>query len=169
MSSLPLETERKFLIAMPDPELLDRLGFSRISITQTYLLCRDEGVSSRVRRSVENGLTSYTATEKRRITDITRVEAERSISAEEYGRLLALADPSLKVIEKLRRTAEYDGLLLEIDIYPFWSDRAILETELPFADRPVRLPEYIRVIREVSSDKRYTNRSLAAEVPYDSI
>ena len=169
MSSLPLETERKYLIAMPEPGLLDALGFSRISITQTYLLCPDEGASSRVRRSVENGLTSYTATEKRRITDITRVELERSITSEEYGRLLALADPSLKVIEKLRRTAKYDGMLLEIDIYPFWSDRAVLETELPDEDRPVRLPDYLRVIREVSSDKRYTNRSLAASVPFESI
>lgn len=169
MNDKPLETERKFLIAMPDPELLDALGFDRIEITQTYLLAPSIDFSSRVRLSITDGRRVYTATEKQRLSDLTRTELEREISEREYTRLLKKADPALRPIKKLRRTAPYAGVLLEIDIYPFWQDRAILETELKSEDQPVSLPDYIRVIREVSFDPRYTNRSLAAAVPYDEL
>ena len=49
----------------------------------------------------------------------------------------------------------------EIDVYPFWSDQAIMEIELSDPNEEIRFPEIIRVIREVTEDERYKNSSLA--------
>ena len=50
---------------------------------------------------------------------------------------------------------------MEIDIYPFWDDRAVAEVEVGSEDEVVHLPDCIRVIREVTEDGRYKNASLA--------
>ncbi len=162
------EIERRFLIRYPDTDRLDRLCVARFAITQTYL-GGGEGFSSRVRRSDSGGSIEYTRTEKTRVSDMTRMEAERSISREEYEALLRRAEPGLNAIEKTRWQVEHKGLTLEIDIFPFWNDRALLEIELDCEEREIELPDYIEVIKEVTGDRRYTNRALAAEVPHDDI
>ena len=55
--------------------------------------------------------------------------------------------------------------LFEIDVYPFWTDRAIMEIELDSEEREVMLPPSIEVIKEVTGDGRYTNAAIAREVP----
>ena len=55
--------------------------------------------------------------------------------------------------------------LFEIDVYPFWTDRAIMEIELDSEEREVMLPPFIEVIKEVTGDGRYTNAAIAREVP----
>ena len=160
-----LEIERKFKIAMPSTEaLLAMEGAQYTDIVQTYLLC-EEGVTSRVRRRAGQGSVRYTATEKRRITAVTAVENERELSEEEYRALLETADPALTPIEKRRITVPYGGYLLEVDIYPFWQNTAILEIELPSEDAAFTLPGEIRVIEEVTADYRYKNVSLARAIP----
>jgi CYTH domain-containing protein len=165
----PLEIERKFLIRYPDVELLDILCFSKSQITQTYLINTDRESSSRIRMRNYNGRLEYTKTEKKRVSDMTRIENEENISVEEYDRLLKSADPALNTIYKTRWCVSYNGLIFEIDAFPFWKDRAALEIELESEEQEIRLPEYIDVIKEVTSDRRYTNRALAREVPYDDI
>lgn len=59
--------------------------------------------------------------------------------------------------------------MFEIDVYPFWTDRAIMEIELDDEGQDILFPPFIEIISEVTSDKRYTNSSLARHVPYDSI
>lgn len=49
----------------------------------------------------------------------------------------------------------------EIDIYPFWQDKAILEIELSRPDEEIRIPGMLKLIREVTEDERYKNASLA--------
>ncbi len=162
------EIERRFLIRYPDIDKLDRLCFARSEITQTYI-GGGGGSSSRVRRSEAGGVVEYTRTEKTRVSDMTRMEAERRISRGEYESLLLRAEPGLKAIEKTRWQVGHKGFVLEIDVFPFWKDRALLEIELDGEEREIELPYYIEVIKEVTGDGRYTNRALAAEVPYDDI
>ena len=63
----------------------------------------------------------------------------------------------------------YRGKLLEVDLYPFWQDRAILEVELASEDETFALPDYLTVITEVTGDRRYKNVQLARSVPYDEL
>ena len=57
----------------------------------------------------------------------------------------------------------------EIDIYPFWGDRAIMEVELSSEEEAFTVPAGIEIIKEVSDDKRYKNAALAKEIPNDVI
>lgn len=161
------EIERRFLIRFPDLEYLSAHA-AATDITQVYLTS-ESGDTDRVRKRGRDGEYSYTHTVKHRISGVRRIEQEREISGEEYGELLKNADPSLRCIEKRRWCLEYGGRLFEIDIFPFWTDRAIVEIELTDEAQRLSFPPEIEVIREITDDGRYTNVALASAVPYDEI
>ena len=71
------------------------------------------------------------------------------------------ADPSCRTIIKTRYYLHHGGFCFEIDVFPEWDDRAIIEVELEDENADIVFPEIIDIIREVTFDKRYTNISLA--------
>ncbi len=160
-----LEIERKFLIAIPDILLLEsQPDCVKVQITQTYL-----GNNTRIRRWEQDGRISYIKTVKKKISEMTRLETEGEISEDEYIELLKSSDQSRRHINKLRYRFPYENRLLEIDIFDFWSDRAFLEIELEKENGAFAIPPFIKVIKEVTLDKRYRNSALAREIPYDEI
>ena len=163
-----IETERRYLIRMPDTDWLET-NASFTDIVQTYLKTGDGGSRSRLRARSDKRGTVYTFTEKRRISDTSREERERELSREEYLAMLPLADPERRRIEKRRYVYIYEGQSFEIDVYPFWQDRAIMELELEGEDAPVYLPPDIELVREVTGDRRYTNASLAKDIPFEPL
>lgn len=158
------EIERKYLIAMPERDFLD--SCERSEITQTYLL-GEENTTERVRKRVRGETCEYTHTVKRKLNNVRRIEDEHVIGAEEYEALLKRADPARQVIEKTRHCFEYEGRVWELDVFPFWADRAFLEIELTDESEPAALPPGIRLIREVTDDPRYTNAALSLKIPAD--
>lgn len=165
----PLEIERKYLIAYPDVSELERLCQKKAEMTQTYLVGTEGGASKRVRKTTVAGMTRYRKNEKQSLNGTTRIEQEEEIDQKEYNILLQFADPKRSAIQKTRYYLPAGPLVAEIDLFPFWSDRAICEVELPGEDTPVTLPSCVTVLREVTDDPRYTNAALALEVPYDDI
>jgi len=159
-----MEIERKFMIAMPDRALLESLDATEI--TQTYLL-GEKNATERVRKRGREKEFVYTHTIKYKISNMSRREDEREISREEYEKLLQRADPERRTIEKLRYCYEYAGALWEIDVFPFWQDRAIMEIELSSEDERIVYPDNISIIRELTDDKRYTNAAMAKRIPED--
>jgi CYTH domain-containing protein len=158
------EIERKYLLAeRPDPGCDLLRGAQVFSIEQTYLRSVDEDVERRVRRREHDGEVSFLYTEKRPTGQgsAVREEAERTLSAEEYERLLAEADPSCAPIVKERRVFAYGSHIFELDSY---ADRElhVLEVELGDADVHVSLPPELRIAREVTGEAEFRNRSLAA-------
>lgn len=162
------EIERKYLIRMPE-EVWLREHASPSRIEQTYLLRSEPQVNARVRKRGQEGAWVYTHTRKIRVSDLRRVEDEREISEEEYRTLLRQADPSRSVIRKTRWVLSWNGQIFEIDVFPFWEDRALMEIELTHEGQPVELPPDVQVIREVTADRRYTNSSLSREIPREDI
>ena len=161
----PLEIERKFLIEYPDPAWLEQQpGSHRVEIVQTYLLS-DGSSTRRLRSWTEAGRTVYIRTCKRRLSDRTRVEVEDELTQADYLALLSQADPARHPLEKTRWCIPYRSHVLEVDLYPFWSDQAVLEVELQSEEEEFLLPPELRVIREVTGDPRYLNSSLARELP----
>lgn len=160
-----LEIERKFLISYPDVSFLDGLdNISKVYIEQTYT---ENHI--RIRKWVENGKTIYIKTIKEKINDIVRIERENIISREEYSFLMKSADKSRRTIIKTRYRYPYKDKIIEIDIFPFWSDRAFCEVELEYENESFSLPPFIKVIKEVTEDNRYNNSSIAKEIPNDKI
>lgn len=163
------ETERKYLIEYPSASLLESIPSEKASeIEQTYLIS-ERGVTSRVRKRVTLGKAAYTKTEKTRINDVSCIEKEAELSEEEYLSELKKADPARRVIKKKRLLLERNGYVFEIDLYPFWDERAILEIEFSDEDGAPELPKDVTVIKEVTGDKRYKNASLAKSIPNDEI
>ena len=160
----PLEIERKYLIAYPDIALLDATCTKKIEMVQTYLLGTEGGTSRRVRKSTVDGVTYYRKNEKQKINGTTRIEEQGTIDEKEYNILLGFADETRRPIEKTRWCIPMGALTAEVDVFTFWTDRAICEVELPTEDTPVTLPEFLHVIKEVTDDPRYTNAALAKEV-----
>ena len=72
------------------------------------------------------------------------------------------ADTTKRQIRKDRYCLTYDNQYFEIDIYPFWDDKAIMEIELRDENEQIHFPGQLKVIREVTDDDNYKNASLAA-------
>ena len=157
----PYEIERKFLIEYPDVAELEKLpNCQRVEIIQTYLTA-PEGEESRVRQRGIDGNYIYFQTTKKKITDLKRVEVERRLSKDEYLRLLMDADPNCRPIRKTRYCLTYENQYFEIDVYPFWRDKAILEIELANEAAEIRFPKQVKILKEVTEDESYKNASLA--------
>ena len=160
--SISTETERKFLIALPEKTFLDALDFSEI--VQTYLQS-EKGVTERVRMRSKHGAVRYTHTKKVRISPMSSTENEREIEKSEYLSLLTRTDKARSPVYKTRYLLRENGFLFEIDVYPFWKKQAVMEVELPSEDTFVEMPREIRILCEVTGDHRYSNASIALAVP----
>ena len=49
----------------------------------------------------------------------------------------------------------------EMDVYPFWNDKAILELEVSSENEIFELPEGIDIIEDVTNNPKYKNKALA--------
>lgn len=162
INKAPLEIERKFLIEYPD---LDRIrampGYRVKHFSQTYLEATDDFVGGRIRRIVEDGRVSYVYTYKLRMSNRTRHEYERELTEAEYSELLARKQSGTVTIEKDRHIFVWSGLTYELDILTFWDDKALLEAEVKSENTPIPIPPCVRLIKEVTDDRRYNNSRLA--------
>ena len=154
------EIERKFLIEYPNVQALRQItGSSFASLSQFYLK-----TGGRVRKIEVSEGTVYIKTVKQHITDIKRKETEWEITKEEYEKELNNIKEGTHVIEKVRYKIPSGEHTLEIDLFPFWNDRAFLEVELKEETEEFIIPSFIKIIKEVTSDKRYRNSALAVEI-----
>lgn len=162
----PYEVERKFLIAMPDLKKLEQMSnCSKVEIMQTYLLTSDENVELRVRQRGQDGSYIYVKTEKTTVAKGKRIETEGRITKDEYVSLLMNADTSLRQIRKNRYCLTENNLYFEIDVYPFWRHQAILQVQLSNCNQRTSFPPYLRILREVTHENAYKNRSMAKQIP----
>lgn len=164
------EIERKFLIQFPDISLLKKLpGCTELKIEQIYLISND-AETARIRKTSKQNRTTYFLTFKKRITDLRCIEEETTITENEYNkRKETESDPFSKPILKTRYVIPYQNLFYEIDCYPFWNDRAILEIELKSEEDTFSIPSFLKVFKEVTNDKRYKNKHLSQFIPNDPL
>lgn len=158
----PYEIERKYLIRYPDiGALLAKPTCQRVDIVQTYLKSDSGADEVRIRQRGADGNFVYFKTRKKKLSGMKRVEEEERLTQDEYVALMLQADPKYRPIRKQRFCLSENGLYYEIDVYPEWQDKAIMEVELSREDQQVTMPAGIEVIREVTGDEQYSNLSLA--------
>ena len=162
---MAVEIERKYIIEKPWGEYISTLeGYTSSYIIQTYLV--SSGTSSeRVRRREFDGKVVFTHTRKVRLDGMSAMEDECEITQEEYEELLKRMDTALKPIEKIRYTFNHDGKVYEIDVYPEWERTAVMEVELSDRFESVNIPSFIKVVKEVTGDRRYSNHAMAKAFP----
>lgn len=168
-----LEIERKFLVKFPTSwsalsEMFDDLvDVKRIS--QTYLKAEqaEQGEqAARVRKTVK-GLTGETETEyhynqKKSVDSGVHEETEREIDQKEYEKYLKKSNSEKVPVEKTRFVFKFNDQIFELDVFkgPL-KGLAILEIELEDKEDKIELPPFLKVIKEVTKDKRFTNFALA--------
>lgn len=152
----PMEVKRRFLIDYPDISLLENMkNCQRVEIIQTYLIAQ-EGEENRVRQRGVDGNYIYYQTRKRK-----GVRLERRLSKDAYIRMLMEADPTCRPIRKTRYCLTYQNQYFEIDVYPFWNDKAIIEIELAEDSHDIAFPDFVNVREEVTENEEYKNFTLA--------
>jgi len=169
-----LEAERKYLVRkLPDwsavkPRVLH--------ISQEYLT-PDPEHPERVERlrtvTVGDplmGVRRYYHTIKVHLGPGENDESESEIEVEEYRRLLDRLDPDAEPVHKTRHVFEWEGFTFELDefIGPSWVHGLLmLEVELPSIETEVVVPPFVRVEREVTGEKKYTNWAIARGEGWD--
>ena len=155
------EAERKFLVEYPDVTWLESLpGCRLVEISQTYLL---SGPNEEVwvRERTDDGHSAYFETVRKPLDGET-LETEHNLTQKEYTKRLADADPGRRTLRRKRYCLTWQGRYCEVDLFPFWRDRALCEVQLPREDAAVTLPPELKVIREVTDDPAYRNAALAS-------
>ena len=155
MSALPVEIERKYLLrALPAmPAARDVL-----EIDQGYL--PGEQIVERLRRQRDqHGQMRYFRTIKLG-SGVERIEVEEETDARTFEHLWLLTEG--RRLRKRRYVVPVDRAIWEIDEF---LDRALVlaEIELKKSNARVSIPDWIShvLVREVTTEKEYANRSLA--------
>lgn len=155
----PMMRKRKYLIGMPDiAAIVKKYNASSFNMMQTYLMPVSPNVERRVRQQMNGEDYLYFYTEKHTMDDGSKWATERSISEKQYIRYLMECDSSMHSVRKVKHRFIYEGHRVEIDVYPFCKDRAIL---FAYSDGDAPLPPEVRVIRDVTGDPAFKNRQLA--------
>lgn len=161
---LSLEIERKFLLPAY-PEALIKEGQLRIqsehAIDQIYLALHEDQ-ELRVRRieNLRTGEIDYTHTFKRGF-GLTREEVEVSISEGLYRQITEVH--GAVALTKRRVTAEWKGIVLEIDRYD-QIDFIVLEVEFESEEQALAFAPPAWFGPDISTDKRYSNKKVWADL-----
>ena len=153
----PIEDERTYIV-----ELTGQLPESIESeITQTYLVA-DPDCEIRLRRRDWGGEVVNVHKTKKRISATEVLETERQVSNALYESLMQQADPYRQTIHKNRKSFIWKGQYFELDTYLNLPEPlTILETKGITEDEDVRFPPFVRVLADITCNKKYYNYNLA--------
>ena len=70
-------------------------------------------------------------------------------------------DCSYHQIAKTRHCFLYDNQYYELDVFDFNDEIGLLEIELNSIEQEVSLPPFVKIIKEVTNDKKYKNKEIA--------
>lgn len=158
---VPLEKEDKFLIEALDPATIP-VKWTESQITQDYLVSPALGEERRVRARSDGDSTSYYYTIKRKISSGVRAEEEKMVSEREYEALLTLRDPEKATVKKRRICFFWREQFFEVDL--FEEPRpglALMEAERSDRTPELELPPFVKVLKDVTDDKQYSNAEIA--------
>ncbi len=158
---VPQMEKSKYLIRMPDCQsILKSYNAVAVEMMQTYLTRTNPKIERRVRQQKSGGEYLYFYTEKRLGDDGQKWVTERPISEKEYVSLLMEGDMQLRPVRKTKYCFACMDRRMEIDVYPFSEDKAVLFVYgKPSAY--ALIPPELRIIRDVTGDPAYKNRNLA--------
>lgn len=163
-----VEIERKYIIKMPDLNLLSEMESYTVSEIEQIYLESPTGITHRIRRRTYTDRAEYTETKKVRIDKSSAYEDERAITEAEYSSLCKKRAKDSTPLKKVRHTFRYSGQIFEVDIYPDWTCTCIMETELPSRDTVVDMPPFIQIVCEVTGKREYSNASMSRKFPKET-
>ena len=152
----PIIEERKYIVEVTGdmPDCIES------DIVQTYLVA-DPGCEIRLRRRDWQGKVVNTHTTKKKLSGSEEIVTERQISNSLYESLLQQADPYRHTIHKKRKSFIWKGQYFELDFFETPANLVILETKGIAEHESVKFPPFIKVVEDITGNKRYSNYNLA--------
>ena len=157
----PIEIERKFLIESLDVSLIP-VPMVEIIIEQVYLVSGTD-TDIRVRAREQNGHFIYYLAEKKFISLGKRYETEKQINLETYTELIQTRkSPLCGAIRKKRYCFIWKNQYFELDVFMGkLAPLHILEIELTEENDRIEIPPFIKVIKDVTDDGSFYNKTLS--------
>lgn len=128
-----------------------------------YLISPDpHHVQGRLRKRGQNGIWSYTYTQRKRENpDSQVIELKRTIAHRDYINMLAQRDPNHLTVFKRRRCFIWNNYSFQLDIYkepcnPKCKGLIILELYTSCEDTSTIPPEWLDISHEVTHDPQYS-------------
>ena len=156
----PFEAKKKYLIEYPDLSLLEKLeNVERVELDQTYLKAdNNEKIQIRKRGLGDDCIYYQTRV---RIQNGQLLQVEKRLTKAEYEEKLTQADPTRKQLHRTRYCIIDNNQYMEIDIYPFWNDKAILNIDVLDVNSNVYIPDYVKVVEDITNNPQYFNSELS--------
>jgi CYTH domain-containing protein len=149
------EVERKFLIADVDPSMLP--DHRKTTIEQMFMLSKDINLDRRLRAEYRGEDVRYYLTEKY-LTSRPSIGFKRKeeVGKHRFETLKNRIDPKRDPVKKTRWEFIWNSHRFRIDKYDGPSEGLlILEAVLSHEDDVIVIPEFCKVVREVTGDKEY--------------
>lgn len=162
---VPSETTRKYLIEYPDIDyIMSRTSCCMSYMMQTYLVSPSPDIERRILQVGQDGDFVYYYAEKQLVASGEHAEKEEHIDEKKYLRLMMDADTRFHQLSKRRLCFVYKSQSFELDLFPFSNERAIISVELTAETQNVLLPDFIKVISDITDDPSYRSYSLALDM-----
>ena len=164
---IPIDSYNKYLISMPNLERLEKdfySKFSKVEITRTYLVKKDNCIERSVVRRGSDGEYAFYYMEKTHQDGFDEINVERRIDEKEYNMIIARDNGRLKELTKTRYGFVWNNKYYELDVFDFWKDRAILKVQHTNRRKDGEVPSIFKVLMDITNDESYTNYSLAQNV-----
>ena len=153
----PVQDERVYRVEI----IGDIPECSESDITQTYLVA-EPGCEVRLRRREWKSKVINIHRTTKHLSDMEVIETERQVNNNLYEQMLQQADPYRVTIRKRRKSLIWKGQYFQIDTFLQPVDNLVLlETKGVTAQETVNFPPFIRVLEEVTGNKRYYNYNIA--------
>lgn len=164
---VPVEIERKFLVRpVKNIEKILPPSTRKIYIEQAYLLSPKYN-HMRIRKRTHRESSTYYKTRKRTISGAfsgKREEVEEKIDEQTYLNMMYYKNPKTSVVKKTRYCFIHKHQYFELDAFLEPTDAKgllILEIELMEENEPVLLPDFLKIEKEVTGVKKYTNYEIS--------
>ncbi len=156
--SIPEIKQEKYLVEIPNNEVISKLNAVSRNISQTYLTSKDKE-ERRIRKIGVDGSYAYYYTVKSK--DGSFGVKEVRIDHKIYNMLLSEKDPNTNTIEKVRWYFSKDFIYYNLDVFDGNESVGILELRRTNKTDNMSILDEIKVISNISLDEKYKNYNLS--------
>ena len=164
----PVEKYSKYLIEVND-ELLEKFkkedNYLCSHIIQHYLTS-DNGYERRIRARYIDDDVLYSYSEANYLSTNERIKVDRVLTERQYNDLKRQIDENLNVTDKMRYSFINNGLFYKLDVFDFDKTKGLISIADSNDGKKAALPDYIKVIKDVTGDENYKNYYLAKSQKY---
>lgn len=158
----PIQVQYKYLVSDVDLDKLSLCLPVKLELEQFFTNGNDNE-NTMVRKTTKDGDSTYSSSTKRETSKPSeRITVSRRITDKDYEELLS--QTSDKPIHKYRYCFSYNKEYYRLDIFDEPHGLMILETGLTNKKSKVKIPNFIKVEKDITDDMNYRNVSLYRKI-----